>query len=193
MNDRKFSYVESMCDVLSAKKWLDDPPPSGLPLVYAWVSQRAVLGLGKHSGHSDNSRVNPKLDKVSLMSCKDSGKKMLAAFVGKCVGEHMELYWREDRSEETSKITSKLEMQMRDVLFCGKSAFLEVDGQAYSKVDYMDQVFVPTVRLRYGQDGYEDFISTCAAGDGDLWSRFQRHSLGKTALSRIIDDLCLVR
>ena len=156
-------------------------------IAYVWMNQYVYLGVGTTS---PNGRVNPKITKQSLMSKKDAGKTLIAAYVSKLTGERVELRGTPDESEHVSRNTTQLELDLKESLTRG--TFMVYKGTPYSKVEFMDKVFVPHVNDVFGEDSVESMIAKLAAGDGDLWGRFGRHPTSRKALENIIEELLWV-
>jgi hypothetical protein len=56
----------------------------------------------------------------------------------------------------------------------------------------MNKVVLSKVIETFGINSFEDVVASLAKGDGDMWSRMYSHGLTKTALSNIVDRLCLL-
>ena len=162
--------------------WQADPDAERV--VYVWQNSRVKLGVGTTT---INGRVRPNMTHQDLVSKKDAGKTIIASYLSRLHNERVTLAWTPGTSDKVSGNTTRLEQQLKRELTGDK--FMLLDNTTYSKVEFMDSIFVPHVNRTFGANSLESVIATNCAGDGDLWGRFQRHPVSKQALDNIIREL----
>lgn len=164
--------------------------PSAKHVVYRWGGRSFVLGFGRSHIANGNDRVNPGVKFKDIKSKKDGGKTFYGLFAAKLLNDPLKLYWTPDNSIKTSENTSELEVQMREQ-YLGK-AFINFNGTKYRKVEFADQIVVPAIAEKFGENSLEHIIATNCAGDGDLWGRVSRHPKSAEALQRIMEEFLWV-
>ena len=167
------------------KLWIKKPSVNRV--VYIWKNSVSALGVGTSTL---NGRVNPSMTAQDIRSKKDAGKTFIASYISKIEAEPVRLYWIEDNSQKVSGNATELEMNTKISLT--QNTFMIYRNEPYTKVKFMDKVFVPHVNKVFGEESVESMIATQAAGDGDLWGRFSRHPVSRKALNNIIEELLWV-
>jgi len=167
------------------KLWITQPEVN--KVCYIWKNSVARFGVGTSTL---NGRVNPSMTAQDIRSKKDAGKTFIAAYISKIEAEPVRLYWQEDSSEKVSGNTTQMELDMS--LQLTNDTFMIYRDKPYTKVKFMDNIFVPHVNKTFGEESIESMIATQAAGDGDLWGRFSRHPVSRKALNNIIEELLWV-
>ena len=167
------------------KLWIDTPDVT--KVCYVWKNPVAILGVGTSTL---NGRVNPSMTAQDIRSKKDAGKTFIAAYLSRVEAEPVRLYWTEDTSKKISGNATQLEKDLKQDLT--NNTFMVYHGTSYTKVKFMDTIFVPHVNKVFGEESVESMIATQAAGDGDLWGRFSRHPVSRKALNNIIEELLWV-
>jgi hypothetical protein len=155
---------------------------------YCWANSKCILGVGRwHSGEKSNKRVNPILNRKTIKSDKDAGKKFCAFVIQSDSKEEMQLYIKDDITTQVSRNASVLEHQTVHDLTSDK--FMLYNDKTYKKDKFMNDVVYSQILNHFGKDSIEEILTKMAAGDGDLWSRFDCHEKGELAIDNILNYL----